>query len=329
MKPPKVTILIVNWNSGDYLIRCLQSLDSRYPVVLVDNHSQDGSAIRSKATFPEVKLIQSSVNLGFSAGNNLGLKEVDTEYTLFLNPDTEIIGDAIEKMVRFLDDHSDYDAVGPRIIEASGRFGMLCGRRHFNLWLGVCEAFLLYQIFPRSSWFSGRFLPKWDRKSSRDVECLTGCAMLMRTAVVKELGGFDESVPLFLDDIDLCRKITDHGGKTHCLVEANIMHIHNVSGSKMPNTWLNQLSYMAHYTYLCKHRNALVADVYRLLLGIAGFSRLLVFAGLYLIDRQYHRNLKIAWDMVTFSLVYCGSDQLRVCPDENPTAFQNNYPLPG
>lgn len=325
MKMDKVTILIVNWNAGDYLLRCLRSIDPRYRVVLVDNHSQDGSAIQAASSFSAVELVESPVNLGFSAGNNLGLEQIDTEYTLFLNPDTEIIGDAIEKMVRFLEDHSDYDAVGPRLIEADGQYGKLSGRRHFNLWYGFCDAFLLDRLFPRSRWFAGLFLPTWDRKSSRDVECLVGCAMLMRTAVVKKLGGFDESVPLFLDDIDLCRKITEHGGKIHCLVEANIRHVHNVSGSKAPITWIKHLSYMARYLYLRKYDNRVNAGIYRLMVGVAGFSRMLIFAGISLINRQYYRNLKIAWDTVTFSLVYCGSDQLKICPgDNNAPTIQNN-----
>lgn len=317
MKIDKVTILIVNWNAGDYLIRCLQSLDPGCRVILVDNHSRDGSAIQAAAAFPAVKLIESPVNLGFSAGNNLGLEEIDTEYTLFLNPDTEIIVDAVEKMVRFLDDHPDYDAVGPRIIEADGQYSKLSGRRHFGLWFGFCDAFLLDRLFPRSRWFARFYLPEWDRQSSRDVECLVGCAMLMRTAVVKQLGGFDESVPLFLDDNDLCRKITNHGGKIHCIVEANIRHIHNVSCCKAPSTWRNHLVCMARYTYLRKHGNRLTAGAYRLLLGIAGLSRMLVFAGISLINHQYYRNLKIAWNMVTFSLISCGSDQLKMCPDND------------
>jgi len=317
VKTANLTILIVNWNAGNYLLNCLQSIDPKYPVILVDNNSWDGSALGAAAAFPGVKLIESPVNLGFSAGNNLGLGEIDTEYTLFLNPDTEIIGDALEKMVQFLDSHPDYDAVGPRIIEADGQYSKLSGRRHFNLWFGFCEAFMLDRLFPRSPWFAGFYFPPWDRRTSRDVECLTGCAMLMRTAVVKKLGGFDESVPLFLDDNDLCRKVTDAGGKIHSLVEANIRHIHNVSGSKAPNTWLNQVSYMAHYTYLRKHGNPGIAGAYRLLLGVAGYFRVLLFAGISLIDRQYCRNLKISWDMLTFALFHCGSDRLKVCPDNH------------
>jgi N-acetylglucosaminyl-diphospho-decaprenol L-rhamnosyltransferase len=329
MKSEKVTILIVNWNAGDYLLRCLQTIDPRYPVVLVDNHSQDDSALRAAAAFPIIKLIESPVNLGFSAGNNLGLKDINTEYTLFLNPDTEIIGDAIEDLVEFLDNHPNYDAVGPRIIEADGRFSIVSGRRHFNLWFGFCQAFLLYRLFPRSRWFSGWFLPEWDQLNSRDVECLVGCAMLMRTAVVKKLGGFDESVPLFLDDVDLCRKITDRGGKIRCLVTANIRHIHNVSGSKAPGTWITHLSHMARYLYLQKHASKLQAALYRSYLALAGILRVLLFAGACLIDRRYSRSLKISWDMLTFALIYCGSEQLQLCSDYQKPPFPDLPSVPG
>jgi GT2 family glycosyltransferase len=326
MKSGGVTVLLINWNAGDYLLRCLQTIDPRYRVVLVDNHSEDGSARRAAAAFPAVKLIESPVNLGFSAANNLGLREIDTEYTLFLNPDTEIIGDAVDQMVQFLDDHPDYDAVGPRLIEADGRFGIVTGRRHFTLWHGFCQVLMLYRFFPRSQWFSGRFLPEWDQLSSRDVECLAGCAMLMRTAVVKKLGGFDESVPLFLDDMDLCRQITEQSGKIHCLVSANVRHVHNVSVSKAPSTWISHVGYMAHYFYLRKHSHRLTAGAYRLMLGLAGILRIPIFAGAFLINRHYYRSLKMSWDMFTFAFFFCGSDKLKVCPDKNQNTFGHSYP---
>jgi hypothetical protein len=115
--------------------------------------------------------------------------------------------------------------------------------------------------------------------------------------------------------MDLCRKITENGGKIHCLVEANIVHLHNVCGSKAPSAWVNHVSYMARYLYLYKYGNRFIAGTYRLIVGIAGLLRILVFAGISIIDHQYYRNLKIGYNMLTFCLIYCGSDQLRICPD--------------
>jgi N-acetylglucosaminyl-diphospho-decaprenol L-rhamnosyltransferase len=309
------TILIVNWNAGDYLIRCLQSIPTGYPIVVVDNNSRDGSIDKVSSIFPEVRVIRSAVNLGFSAGNNLGLKEINTKYVFFLNPDTEIVGDAVGLMIQFLENHPDYEAVGPKIIESQGRICQFAGRRHFNLWTGFCEAFLLDKIFPRSNRFNYRNLPEWDRQTSRDIECLSGCAMLMRTDTVKLLNGFDESVPLYLDDNDLCRKITERGGKIRCLVEANIWHMHNVSGRQAPAAWITHLNLKACYIYLKKYHTVGAADFYLILLFFAALMRVPLFFLVSLFFSEYQTNLKTSTDILMFSLFYWNSNILERCPD--------------
>jgi GT2 family glycosyltransferase len=309
------TVLIVNWNAGDYLLRCIQSIPEKYPIIIVDNNSRDGSIEKVALQFPRIRVIKSSVNLGYSAGNNVGLTQVNTQYVLFLNPDTEIIGDALDLMVNFLDNHPEYDAVGPKIIDRDGSTSQLSGRRHFNLWIGLCEAFLLDKIFPQNRWFNYRHIPEWDRQNSRDIDCLVGCAMLMRTDVVKRLGGFDQSVPLYLDDNDLCRKITEAGGKIRCLAGANIWHIHKISSDQAPNTWVTFLNLKASYIYLKKYSKADVANIYLVFLSIAGSIRVILFFLASFINSKYRINLKTSWDILLFILFYRNSASWMSCPE--------------
>ena len=311
-----VTVLIVNWNAGDYITRCLQTINRDYPVVIVDNNSEDGSVDKVLSRFPLVKVLNSPVNLGFSAGNNLGLKEITTKYVLFLNPDTEIIDDAINVMVDFLESHPDYAAVGPRIIDRNGQVSIFSGRRHFNLWVGFCEVFLLDKIFPQNRWLNYWHIPEWDRKTSRDVECLVGCAMLMRTDTVKELGGFDESVPLYLDDVDLCRKITESGGRIRCVVEANVFHMHNVSCSKAPVAWISHVNFRARYVYLKKYANLLIANCYLILVWFGGLARATAFLLAYSINDKYRPSLIKSFHMLTFIYHYRDGDKFKLCPDQ-------------
>jgi GT2 family glycosyltransferase len=311
----KVTILIVNWNAGDYLTRCLASIPREYSVVIVDNNSRDSSLENVSSLFTRVKIIKSPVNLGFSAANNLGLKEIETKYVLFLNPDTEILGDAIYLMVDFLETHSDYDAVGPRIIDRDGQISNLSGRRHFNLWIGICEAFLLDKLFPQNRWFNYRHIPEWDRQNSRDIDCLVGCAMLMRTERVKLLGGFDESVPLYLDDNDLCRKVTEGGGKIYCLAEANIWHMHNVSGQQAPSSWITHQYLKACYVYLKKYYPGWEASIYLIFLVLGASARVIMFFFVSYFNRKYLINLKTSSDTLRFPLLFRKSEALTKCPD--------------
>jgi GT2 family glycosyltransferase len=299
-----VTVLIVNWNAGDYLTRCLQTIPRDYPVVIVDNNSEDGSVDKVLSRFPAVKVLKSPVNLGFSAGNNLGLREISSKYVLFLNPDTEIINDTIKVMVDYLESHPDYAAVGPRIIDRNGQISIFSGRRHFNLWMAFCEVFMLDKIFPQNKWLNYRHIPEWDRKTSRDVDCLVGCAMLMRTDIVKELGGFDESVPLYLDDVDLCRKITESGGRIRCVAEANIWHMHNISCSKAPAVWITHVYFLASYVYLKKYGNLLIANCYLILVWFGGLARVTSFLLAYSINKKYRPKLITPFHMLTFPLCY-------------------------
>jgi GT2 family glycosyltransferase len=299
-----VTVLIVNWNAGDYITRCLETIPRDYPVVIVDNNSEDGSVDKVLSHFPAVKVLKSPINLGFSAGNNLGLREITTKYVLFLNPDTEIIGDAINVMVDFLESHPDYAAAGPRIIDRDGQVSLLSGRRHFNLWVGFCEVFLLDKIFSQNRWLNYWHIPEWDRKTSRDVDCLVGCAMLMRTDIVKELGGFDDRVPLYLDDIDLCRKITESGGRIRCVIEASVWHMHNVSCSKAPVAWINHVNFRARYVYLKKYANLLIANCYLILVWFGGLARATAFLLAYSINDKYRSSLIKSFHMLTFPMCY-------------------------
>jgi N-acetylglucosaminyl-diphospho-decaprenol L-rhamnosyltransferase len=309
----KITILIVNWNAGDYLIRCLQSIPDNYPVILVDNHSIDGSADKVNFLFPAVKIIRSFLNLGFSAGNNLGLREVRTKYVLFLNPDTEIIEDAIEQLANFLEESPDYDAVGPQIIE-DGEPSIYSGRRHLNLWISFCTAFSLNNLFKENRWLNYFPLTQWDNNTSRDVDCLYGCAMLVRTSVVKEIGGFDEAVPLYLDDMDLCRKITNRGAKIYCLIPSRVQHIQNVCGTKAPSAWLTLLQLRAQYEYLKKYDGRLIASAFLFVTFSASIGKIFTFSILSFFNNYYRKNLSNAWNMLTFSLYYFHSKRLKKCP---------------
>ena len=118
-----VSILIVSWNVRDLLRDCLASLqknagDVRYETIVVDNDSHDGSPAMIREEFPWVKLVEPHDNLGFGRGNNLAYKHATGRWTLLLNPDTVVLDRAIEKLVKFADEHPDAGAVGGRTLKA-------------------------------------------------------------------------------------------------------------------------------------------------------------------------------------------------------------------
>src|SRR4029453_11576593 len=113
----EATIIIVNWNGGALLKDCLESVRrsgarNRVTTIVVDNASTDGSREAAEREFPEFRIVNSGDNLGFARGNNFARPMVDTPLVLFLNPDTVILGDAIERMIDFLSTHPEVGALG-------------------------------------------------------------------------------------------------------------------------------------------------------------------------------------------------------------------------
>ncbi|MEA3339438.1 MAG: glycosyltransferase family 2 protein, partial [Chloroflexota bacterium] len=153
---PDLSIVIVNWNVRDLLRRCLRSILANLQiralvhlqVIVVDNGSSDGSVEMVQAEFPAVHLITNAGNRGFPAANNQGLAIARGRYVLLLNPDTEIVGDALALMVAFADAHPDVGMVGPQLLNADG--SVQSSRRRFpTLATGFLESTWLERYAPR------------------------------------------------------------------------------------------------------------------------------------------------------------------------------------
>jgi N-acetylglucosaminyl-diphospho-decaprenol L-rhamnosyltransferase len=224
---PVVTVVVVNWNSGTMLRACLtaamrKSGNLEVKVVVVDNHSRDGSAELVAREFPGVLLIRAGRNLGFGRGNNLAQAHARPGYVLFLNPDTELRANALERMVGFLAAHPETGAVGCKMVFPDG------GVADQNLqWFPnplsefVTQAFLTYRMTRRLE----GLLPLNDPLNSGYVKKLYGGCFMVRTAVLERVGWFDERFFMYAEDVDLSRRIREADWKLYYLSEAEIMHV--------------------------------------------------------------------------------------------------------
>ncbi|HOU23925.1 MAG TPA: glycosyltransferase, partial [Anaerolineae bacterium] len=123
-----LSVVIVSWNVRDLLRRCLESVtrsaqesDLSCQVIVVDSASSDGSQAMVRESFPGVELVACESNIGFVKGNNVGVSRSGGRYILLLNPDTEVLGDALAQMVSYMDAHPDVGALGPRLLDAQGQ----------------------------------------------------------------------------------------------------------------------------------------------------------------------------------------------------------------
>jgi GT2 family glycosyltransferase len=223
---PTLTVVIVNWNSGGYLKSCVQSIPEtagRFPVkvIVVDNASRDGSAQFLEHEPSRTRCLQSGKNLGFGRANNLAKPLVDSGYVLFLNPDTVLQENALTRMVDFMEAHQDVGAMGCRMVFPDGEVA------DQNLqWFPtpltefVSLAFLTYGVVRRLE----GILPWNDPLKSGFVQKLYGGCLMVRTAVLENVGWFDDRFFMYAEDVDLSRRIREAGWKLYYLSEAEIMH---------------------------------------------------------------------------------------------------------
>jgi N-acetylglucosaminyl-diphospho-decaprenol L-rhamnosyltransferase len=270
-----VSIVVVSFNTVREVVACLESIERSVPlpheVILVDNASADGTVAAVRARFPSVRLIANDDNVGFPKANNQALPLVRGEYVLFLNPDSELAPGTIERMVAALEGFPERAAVGPRVRKPSEFASRTCARRLPTLWTEFCDLLWLDRIFLHSRLTGWKYYEPWDRATDRDVECLLGAAMLCRTAQVRALGGFDESVPLYLDDMDLCKRLSALG-RLRYLSDVPLLHQYSVSTRKQPTPLIKRLGLQATYCYFVKHRGSGYARAYVAIVAAVGLA---------------------------------------------------------
>jgi GT2 family glycosyltransferase len=225
-----LSILIVNWNTRELLRACLLSLRANcgaveHEVIVLDNASADGSAAMVAREFPEVHLIAGAENLGFAAGNNRACEAARGDFIWLLNPDTEVLAGAPQRMRDFLEVHPRCGAVASMLVDArTGRPQRSC--RTFPtpaaLWT---EALGLAEFYPRSRRFGFYRMGWWNYRSTRPVEQPMASSLLLRRAAIESCGGlFDEEFPIFFNDVDLCWRLWQSGWQIWYLPDARVLH---------------------------------------------------------------------------------------------------------
>ena len=226
-----LSVVIVNWNVRELLRRCLRSVLASQrlsglaaEVIVVDNASSDGSTEMVKEEFPEVRLIANEENLGFTKANNQGILASEGRYILLLNPDTEVIGDALGAMVEYMDAHPDVGALGPMLLNPDG--SVQSSRRRFPT---LATAFLESTVFQWELSRDNRVLRRYyvfDRPNDevQEVDWVTGACILMRRRAIEEVGLLDEDFFMYSEELDWCRRAKERGWKVIYLPEAKVVH---------------------------------------------------------------------------------------------------------
>lgn len=227
-----LSIVVVNWNVCDLLQRCLWSLSGAEAysapeftseVIVVDCASSDGSVEMVRREFPWVRLIASGENLGYARGNNQGVAGAGGRYLLILNPDTEIVGDALVMMIRYLEEHPAVGVVGPQLCNPDGT--LQPSRRRFpTLATAFCESTLLQQWFPSNRFARRYYLDDRPADTTQAVDWLVGAALMIRRETWRQVGPLDEDFFMYFEELDWCRRCRMAGWEIHYLPAAEIIH---------------------------------------------------------------------------------------------------------
>ena len=252
-----VSILIVNYNVKEYLGNCIDSiLQSDYngeiEIVVVDNHSFDGSDEFIHNRFPDVKMIKNSENLGFGKAVNQAARVATNDYLLILNPDTVIQEDTIATFVHYMKDHPGAGLIGPKILNPDGSLQLTCKRSFPTPGVALPKLLGLSKVFPKSK-LTGKYnLTYLDPEEVHSVDAVSGSCMFLQRKLFTDIGGFDERFFMFGEDIDLCYRIKESGKEIYYVPRTKIIHYGGESVKFAPYDSINAF-YNAMILFYGKH----------------------------------------------------------------------------
>ena len=276
---PILSIVIVNWNAEEVLHKCLQSIydtvRASFEIIIVDNDSSDNSVAMIRDNFPGVRLIETGANLGFSKGNNLGSRYAQGAYLLVTNPDTFLCDGAADTLVDFLEDHPKVGIAGPKVIGSDGMISFTNKRRLPNLVQDFSSLFLIEKIanairtrLAGVPFFQDKVPPYYWK--TEECEGLDGSSFMIRHSLYNAIGGFDESTPMYLDDIDLFYQCRKAGFKVHYVAEAQVIHErHHSTKKSQQHKMYDVVSLHSKLLFYKKNRGIKESIMYRLLIMIS------------------------------------------------------------
>lgn len=286
-----VSIIIVNWNSRDILRDCLASIAREaaglaVETIVVDNGSKDGSVELVRAEFPAVRLHCNARNEGFAKPNNDGMKLSRGRYVLLLNNDTVVLPNALQTLVRLMEEHADWGCCGPMLLNPDRTLQRSVSGLH-TPWTHTCDMLLLDKLFPESRVFGRHEMTYFDHTRTQPAENIMGAAMFARRSMIDELGMLDEHLVIYYNDHDWCRRINASHWKLMYVADASIVHIGG-QATKVLNKNLSFVDEMINNTmlYYEKHFGRSGVLIYRIMLFVGFFFRTLGYALQSLLTRS-------------------------------------------
>jgi len=256
---PDLSVIILTHNSRDLLARCLSSIRerthaARVELIVVDNDSNDGTAEMAAADFPEVRLLTCRDAFRFTVFNNRGLRESRGRYVLLLNDDTELKNDALDQVVRYLDEHPDCGALGCKLLNSDLSVQYSCRRFPSFTTAFFSRYSILTRAIPANRFSTNYLMTDFDHNSTMEVDWVSGACLAARRSVLEQVGTLDEKIIYFNEDVDWCLRIRQAGWKVVYLHSAEVIHHIGATRQRHPfrSNWTRHRSmfyfYRKHYS---------------------------------------------------------------------------------
>lgn len=293
-----LSIIIVNYNTKSLLKQCLTSVFANLPqkseVIVIDNHSTDNSVSMITQHFPKVRLISNRKNYGFAWANNQGIEVSKGRFVLLLNSDTIVKAHALDRLVAYLEKHPKVGVISPQLRNEDGSIqpqgGALPTITNIAAWMFFLDDIpLLKQLFvpyhqDNVEFFTGTHSMGW----------VAGTAMLIRREVLDQIGGLDQNIFMYAEDIDLCWRARAAGWEIKTLSSAQVIHLGQGSGNKGKAILGEYKGLLYLYEKYQLHDTL---PVLKLLLKIGALCRMVLF-GIILRRRQSYDNYQKAFSVV-------------------------------
>lgn len=248
MKEPKIAIIIINWNTYHLTFNCLKSLEActykNKTIFFVDNGSKDGSGDKIALEFPEINYIKNEKNEGFTGANNKALNIIlkqSFDYVLLLNNDTEVEPDFLSLLAASMESDKNLAATQPLILDFPNKNTIWNAGGSFNTFFGLSKTRYKGLIY------------KPKLKIETFTEWISGCCILVKIPVIREVGLLDNRFFAYFEDVDWSIRMTNQGYKLGVVPKSIIYH--HTSGSTKKNNTSNEgnLSPYAHYLNVRNH----------------------------------------------------------------------------
>ena len=262
----RVSIVIVSYNTAALLDQCLESIarcESRLDldVVVIDNGSRDGSADLVAERHPGVRLIRNAQNLGFSKASNQGMRLSEAEYVLLLNSDTVVLPGAIDRVVEYLEANPEVGVAGCKVLKPDGTLDLPCRRSFPTPENSFYQRVGLTKLFPQSRRFAAYYLSYLDPDEVALIDCVMGAYMMIRRAVIDQIGLLDEGYFFYAEDIDYCYRTKQAGWQVAYYPRATIIHHRGASTARdrrRATTYFHHSMLVFYRKHHAPYRNRLI-----------------------------------------------------------------------